>query len=267
MNRVRRLVPLAVGVVALLGLSSLPARAADVVERMAETGIIHVAVQTQGPPISFVDRNGKRTGLAVEIVRNLATASGLKLDLLDYDWKGLIPAVLSKKADFIAADMTPTQKRALKLNFTIPIFYSEVLSIAMKDKGFKSWKDLDKEGVSIGVVQASSYVDMVKQYMPKATLKEFAGGGPSVAQAVASGRVDAAVMDRGGAMQYVNAYPGMGILEGVIRKEPLAFAVRPDETHLLQFLNNYIRFIQTDGELDKLLAYWWESTDWEKDHK
>jgi len=267
MSTVRRILPLAAGIVALLGITSLPVRAQDAVEKMSETGVMHVAVQTQGPPISFVDKNGQRTGLAVEIVKKLAEASGLKLDLLDYDWKGLIPAVLSKKADFIAADMTPTQKRALKLNFTIPIFYSEVRSIAMKDKGFKSWKDLDKEGVSIGVVQASSYVDMVKHYMPKATLKEFAGGGPSVAQAVASGRVDAAVMDRGGAMQYVNAYPGMQILEGVIRKEPLAFAIRPEDTHLLQFLNNYIRFIQTDGELDQLVDYWWNSTDWEKDHK
>jgi polar amino acid transport system substrate-binding protein len=267
MNVLKRLVPLAVGVVAMVGVGSVAVRADDVVDKMAESGVMHVAVQTQGPPISFVDKNGERTGLAVEIVKGLAEASGLKLDLLDYDWKGLIPAVLSKKADFIAADMTPTQKRALKLNFTIPIFYSEVLSIAMKDKGFSSWKDLDKEGVTIGVVQASSYVDMVKHYMPKATLKEFAGGGPSVAQAVASGRVDAAVMDRGGAMQYVNAFPGMQMLDGVIRKEPLAFAVLPENTHLLQFLNNYIRFIQTDGELDALLSYWWNSTDWEKDHK
>ncbi|HED15158.1 MAG TPA: amino acid ABC transporter substrate-binding protein [Gammaproteobacteria bacterium] len=263
----QRILPLVTSVVALLGMTSLSVSAQDVVETMSKTGVLHVAVQTQGPPISFVDKNGQRTGLAVEIVKGLAEASGLTLDLLDYDWKGLIPAVLSKKADFIAADMTPTQKRALKLNFTIPIFYSEVLSISMNNKGFKSWRDLNKQGVSIGVVQASSYVDMVKNFMPNATLKEFAGGGPSVAQAVASGRVDAAVMDRGGAMQYVKVYPGMQILDDVIRKEPLAFALRPDETHLLQYLNNYIRFIQTDGELDRLLAYWWNSTAWEKDHK
>ena len=53
----------------------------------------------------------------------------------------------------------------------------------------------------------------------------------------------------------------------MIRKEPLAFAVLPENTHLLHFLNNYIRFIQTDGELDAMLDYWWNSTDWEKDHK
>jgi polar amino acid transport system substrate-binding protein len=263
----KKLLPVLASTVALFGLTMLSARADDVVAKMLESGKMSVAVQTQGPPISFVDKNNERTGLAVEIVKSLADASGLKLELLDYEWKGLIPAVLSGKADFIAADMTPTQKRALKLNFTIPIFYSEVRSIAMQDKPFKSWQDLNKKGVTIGVVQASSYVDMVKNYMPDATLKEFAGGGPSVAQAVASGRVDAAVMDRGGAMQYVGAFPGMHMLDGVIRKEPLAFAVRPENTHLLEFLNNYIRFIQTDGELDKMLDYWWNSTDWEKDHK
>ena len=38
-------------------------------EKIVRTGQMTIAVQTQGPPVSFIDKNGKRTGLAVELAR------------------------------------------------------------------------------------------------------------------------------------------------------------------------------------------------------
>ncbi len=96
-----------------LGVQS--AALADVVEDIVKRGELRVAVQTQGPPVSFVDKNGARTGFAIEVVKMMAKDMGVKLKLLDYDWKGLIPAVRSGKADFLAADMTPNAKRTLVL--------------------------------------------------------------------------------------------------------------------------------------------------------
>ncbi len=65
---------------------------ADVVNDIVKRGELRVAVQTQGPPVSYVDTTGKRTGFAVELVAMMAEDMGVKLKLLDYDWKGLIPA-------------------------------------------------------------------------------------------------------------------------------------------------------------------------------
>ena len=100
--------------VCTLGLSLLAQSvSADVVKDIVKRGELRVAVQTQGPPVSFIDKNGERTGFAIEIVKMMAKDMGVELKLLDYDWKGLIPAVNSKKADFLAADMTPNAKRTL----------------------------------------------------------------------------------------------------------------------------------------------------------
>ncbi len=108
-----------------LGLSVIAQSAsADVVSDIVKRGELRVAVQTQGPPVSYVDTNGNRTGFAVELVAMMAKDMGVKLKLLNYDWKGLIPAVISGKADFLAADMTPKPSRALVLNFTQPYMYS-----------------------------------------------------------------------------------------------------------------------------------------------
>ena len=97
---------LATGAILALCLGVQSSARADVVEDILERGELRVAVQTQGPPVSFVDRSGERTGFAVEVARLMAKDMGVDLKLLDYDWKGLIPAVLSGEADFLAAHGT-----------------------------------------------------------------------------------------------------------------------------------------------------------------
>lgn len=98
MNRITKL--FTITILALgLGVTAQTATA-DVLEDIVKRGELRVAVQTQGPPVSFVDKNGERTGFAIEVVKMMAADMGVELVLLDYDWKGLIPAVNSGKADF-----------------------------------------------------------------------------------------------------------------------------------------------------------------------
>ncbi len=247
----------------VLGLSVLAQSAsADVVEDIIKRGELRVAVQTQGPPVSYVDTNGNRTGFAVELVQMMADDIGVELKLLDYDWKGLIPAVTSGKADFLAADMTPKATRALVLNFTTPYMYSRNVIYAKKSSSFINWQDACVEGVTVAVVQGSSNVGVLKAKCPLATIKEFAGGGPAVAQAVSADRADAGINDEASAKGYMIEYPEFKILQGAPDRGPLSFATRPDETHLLAWMNNYIMLIEADGRLDKLKDYWMFSTDW-----
>ncbi len=194
---------LTTGAILALSIVAQGSASADVVEDIVKRGELRVAVQTQGPPVSFVDKNGARTGFAVEVVKMMAKDMGVEIKLLDYDWKGLIPAVQSGKADFLAADMTPNAKRTLVLSFTEPYLYSDVVLYSKKSQPFKAWQDACKAGVSIGVVQGSSNVGLLKQKCPTATIKEFAGGGPAVAQAVAADRVDAGIYDQASAAGYM----------------------------------------------------------------
>jgi polar amino acid transport system substrate-binding protein len=263
MNNIKRL--LGLGVFAL-GLSVVAQSAsADVVKDIVKRGELRVAVQTQGPPVSYVDTKGNRTGFAVELVAMMAKDMGVKLKLLDYDWKGLIPAVVSGKADFLAADMTPKATRALVLNFTRPYMYSRNVIYSKKSKSFVSWKDACVKGVSVAVVQGSSNVGVLKAKCPLATIKQFAGGGPAVAQAVATDRADAGINDEASAKGYMVEYPEFKILTGAPDRGPLSFATRPEETHMVRYLDNYIMLIEADGRLDKLKEYWMFSTDWKKE--
>ncbi|AXC50203.1 amino acid ABC transporter substrate-binding protein [Paracoccus suum] len=248
-------------------MTTVSAAQADEMDDILGRGELRIAVQTQGPPVSFVDKNGARTGLAVELAQMMADDLGVKLVVQDYDWKGLIPALLSGKVDMIAADMTPTPQRAAQLLFSRPMFYQETVAVAPKDSPATKWQDLNKSGLTLGATQASSYGEAIKKYMPEATLKEFAGGTAATAQALSSGRLDGMVSDLGNVTSFVDEFGNLKILEGVITREPLAFAVQPNAFHLKLWLDNYVELITADNRLEAKINYWWKTTDWAKDHK
>lgn len=62
----------------------------------------------------------------------------MKVVYLDFDWDGLLPALMSGKADILAADMTPTLARATKVGFTKPFMYVGAVAFSKGDGAFKT---------------------------------------------------------------------------------------------------------------------------------
>ncbi|MCD0502638.1 ABC transporter substrate-binding protein [Bordetella petrii] len=256
---------LGVAAVALTAACAASVARADALADVLKRGELRVAVQTSGPLMSFMDKSGKRTGLAVEIVRRMADDLGVKLVLQDYEWKGLIPALLSGKADMIAADMTPTPQRAAQILFSMPMFYAETVAVVPKDSPYKSFTELNKDDVTIGALGASTYAEATRKLLPQANLKEFSGGSAPVGQALSSGRLDAGIMSMSTANQFLVDFGNLRVLDGVMVREPLAFAVAPDSYRMKFWLDNWRELRTADGSLPEMVKYWY-STDWKKEH-
>lgn len=239
--------------------------AANELDDIIKRGEFHVAVQTSGPLMSFINKNGERTGLAVEVAKQMAENMGVKLVLQDYDWKGLIPALTSGKVDMIAADMTPTPERALQVLFSRPVFFAETVAVAKQDAPYQSWEDLNQEKVQIGALGASTYAESALKLIPKAELKEYSGGSAPVGQAISIGRIDAGIMARTTAEQFKVDFGNLKVLDGIMVNEPLAFAVKSDAYNLKFWLDNWIEMRTGDRSLPAMINYWY-STDWKKDN-
>jgi len=241
---------------------------AGTLDDIALRGELRVACQTQGPPFSFIDKNGNRTGSSIELVRLIAKEMGVKVKFLSYDWDGLIPSLLSKKADMLAADMTPTLKRAMKIGFSEPFMYTGSVVFTKADSQFKSMEDFKKPGLTIAVLLGSTGETDAKKSFPAAKLKSYKGGGPLLIDAVLKGHADFGVNDASAVVGQVSNFPpdSVRILPGMLSKLPLAFAVRYDSMDLLEWLNLFFMHIRLDGRMDENLDYWVNSLDWKKDH-
>jgi polar amino acid transport system substrate-binding protein len=256
------LVSLAV-IFAFLGIAS-----AGTLDEILKRGEIRIACQTQGAPFSFVDKNGNRTGSSVELTEMIAKEMGVKAQYLNYDWDGLIPALLSKKADMLAADMTPTLKRAMKIAFTNPYMYTGSVVFVKQDSPIKSLADVKKSGTKIAVLLGSTGENDAKKAFPDAELKTYKGGGPLLINALLAGHTDVGVNDGSAVRGQAASFPpnSIRILEGQLSKSPLAFAVRYDSPDLREWLNLFFLHISLDGRLEENLNYWVNSLDWKKDH-
>jgi polar amino acid transport system substrate-binding protein len=238
----------------------------DIVKR----GELRIAVQAGAAPYAFVDKNGKHTGSMVEFAREMAERMGVELKILDFDWDGLIPALLSGKADILAPDMTPTLKRALKISFCDPWYFVQPCVFTKKDAAYQTHADVNKPEVTVGVLLGSTGETIAKKFLPNATIKTYKGGGRMIVQALLAGHVDAGVNDDLAVLTVLPDFPPdtIRLLDKRLGKgkDPLAFAVRHESVNLWQWVNLFFKTIQEDGTYKENIEYWMESTDWKKDH-
>ena len=243
---------------------------ANTLEDIVKRGELRVAVQSGAPPYAFIDKTGVPAGSMVDFTQGMADAMGVKLKVLDYDWDGLIPALLSGKADILAADMTPTLKRALKVTFTDPWIYVQPCIFTKTEAKFQTLEDVNKPDVTVGVLLGSTGEVIAKKYLPNAKIKSYKGGGRMIVQALQAGHVDAGVNDDLAVLTVLPDYPPntVRLLEKRLGhgKDPLAFAVQPDAVNLWQWVNLYFKTIRANGEYGKNINYWMAGTDWKKDH-
>ncbi len=267
--KLRRVMVVVAAVVLTLGLvgTALAGTLTDIVKR----GELRVAVQSGAAPYAFVDKNGNHTGSMVEFAREMAKRMGVKLKVLNFDWDGLIPALLSGKADVLAADMTPTLKRALKISFCDPWYYVQPCVFTKTDAKFKTIDDVNRPDVTVGVLLGSTGETIAKKYLPKAKIKSYKGGGRMIIQALLAGHVDAGVNDDLAVLAVLPDFPpnSVRLLDQRLGrgKDPLAFAVRHESINLWQWTNLFFKTIKADGTYEANIKYWFESTDWKKDHK
>lgn len=241
---------------------------AGTLDEIVKRGELRVAVQTQGPPFSMIDKKGERTGSSVEMAKLMAQEMGVKAVFLDLDWDGLLPALISGKADMLAADMTPTLARGMKVAFTKPWIYIGPM-VAMKEGSkFTSTAACKAPGAKIAVLFGSTGEKLAKTVFPKGEIKSYKGGGTLLLDAVKSGQADCLLNDSSAVTGQAAGYPKgtFKLMPELLAKEPLAFATRYDSLDLLTWMNLFIDQTTIDGRLQKNLDYWVNSTQWKDEH-
>lgn len=241
---------------------------AGTLDEIIARGELRVAVQTQGPPFSFMDKNGNRTGSAIELTTLMAEDMGVKVVYLDFDWDGLLPALMSGKADILAADMTPTLARATKVGFTKPFMYVGAVAFSKGDSAFKTVEDCKAAGTKIAVLLGSTGEKLAATVFPQGEIKSFKGAGTLLLDAVASGQADCGLNDNSAVAAQTASYEAgtFTVFPEMLSKEPLAYAVRYDSMDLLSWANLFIDNTTLDGRLQGNLDYWVNSDKWKAEH-
>lgn len=236
------------------------------IEQVLKRGVLRVGFSTF-VPWAMKDKTGKIIGLEIDVARRLAKDMGVKLELVPTKWSGIIPALLTGKFDVIIGGMGIRPDRNLKVNFTIPYYYTGMSLVAsrQKAKGFNSLDDFNKPGVVLAARLGTTAASAAKKYMPKAKLKLFDDESQAM-QELLNGRVHAVIASAPmPAFQAIKFSKRLFLpIKGTFTKEPIGFAVRKGDVDTINFLNNWITLIRSENWMQERHDYWFTTRDWEK---
>ncbi|MBR2905881.1 MAG: ABC transporter substrate-binding protein/permease [Lentisphaeria bacterium] len=199
------------------------------------------------PPYEFRTGN-KIDGIDPAIIRHITAKLGYELEIQDMSFDSVITAVQSGKADVAASGITVTEDRKKQVNFTLPYVIAKQVIIVKNDSRIKSASDLKKYTVG---VQHGTTGDL---YVTK-NIKEpqrFTNGALAVT-ALASGKLDAVVIDGEPAEVYVSQRQGLKILPEPLTFEEYAFAISKKNVKLLEDFNRVLKEMKETGILDSII--------------
>lgn len=83
---------------------------------------ITIATSSVFEPYSFVDGNGNLAGTEIELAKRVCQLIGRNPKFIDVNFDGVVPALVSGKADVIFCILGTTEERKEQVDFTTPYF-------------------------------------------------------------------------------------------------------------------------------------------------
>ena len=222
---------------------------------LAQSTPLRVVTDATFPPMEFV-KDGRRTGFDVDLVEALGKEMGRKIEWIDIDFKGLIPALQSGRADMAMSAIYITDDRRKVVDFSDPYYAGGLVVLTKKAGPIKSLKDLDGKKVAVQVGTKS--VQFLKDNFPKAERVEVEKN-QEMFNLAQIGRADAAVTGKPAAKLYAQSHPDMTVLAEQITTEEYGMALPKNQPATTEAINAALKKIKANGVYDKLVAKWFES--------
>jgi polar amino acid transport system substrate-binding protein len=264
----RRTLLTGAGSAALLGLVSTRQARADTLDDVKKRGTLVVGMEVAYVPYEFF-KDGKIIGYDPDIIDHIVGKLGVKAQLVDTAWNGIIPALYAKKFDVVVSAMTITKERAEKVLFSMPYAdASNVILLRANEDRIKSADDLS--GKIVGVQIGSAAAGIIKVFEAKlkaegkpgyADVKQYEHY-PEAYQDLINKRVDAVVNSKSTMMVVMRDAPGQFKMIGGVSDITAYFgmAFRKDDTAFQAFVNTQLADMKTSGELAKLQEKWFGGT-------
>ena len=219
-------------------------------DQKAEGGKLTMATNAYFPPYEFYEGD-KIIGIDAEVAQAIADKLGMELEIVDIEFDSIITGVQTGKYDMGMAGMTVTEERKQSVDFS-DSYATGIQSVIVKeDSPITSVDDILAEGAAYKVgVQLSTTGDIyISDDLGDAAAErvtQFQTGNDAVA-ALASGKVDAVVIDNEPAKSYVAATSGLKILDTEYVQEDYAICFSKENTELRDKVNAALKELIADG--------------------
>ena len=219
---------------------------------------LRVGVEGAYPPFSQKESDGTLSGFDIDFALEVCKRLNRECVLVEQEWDGMIPALLTKKFDTIIASMSITEERKKKVDFTVKYYNTPARLVAKKNVYFEG-SAAGLKGKRLGVQRGTTHQCSAEKLFPGAELVLYTTQ-EEVYQDLAAGRLDAQLSDSLAAYEgflSLDAGKGFDFLGDALDDEECqgvgaGFAVRKEDTALRDQLSEAILDIRADGTYKKM---------------
>ncbi|MDO5014612.1 MAG: basic amino acid ABC transporter substrate-binding protein [Clostridia bacterium] len=217
--------------------------------KTVKNGVLTMGTNATFPPYEYHE-GGEIIGIDAEIAKAIADKLGLELEIKDMEFATLISALEANQIDIVAAGMTVTPDRENKVLFSDSYAAGIQSIIVMENSPVKTSDDL--KGKLIGVQESTTGDIYATDDFGDASIKRFNKGTDAVS-ALKNGQVQAVIIDKEPAKNYVQANPGTKILPADYANEDYAIAIAKSNPELKEQVNKALKELEADGTLQKII--------------
>jgi polar amino acid transport system substrate-binding protein len=213
-------------------------------------GTLTVCSDIPYPPFE-VQEGGEYTGFDMDLMKEIATGLDLELEVKDSGFEGLQSGLSlnSDQCDIVASAMTITEEREANLDFTDPYYDSKQSLLVPTGSDIASIDDL--AGKKVGVQQGTTGKSYTEDNAPDdAEIVSFPSDG-EMYPAIQAGQVDALLQDLPVNIEHTKDGE-FEIVEEYSTDESYGFAVKQDNTQLLDAVNEQLTELRDNGTYDEI---------------
>ncbi|WP_347552408.1 transporter substrate-binding domain-containing protein [Pseudalkalibacillus hwajinpoensis] len=219
-------------------------------ESSDEKETLLIGTEATYPPFSYRDDNNEITGYDVEVAREVANRIGMEAEFKAIEWKGLLSSLETERIDMVANQVTITDERKEKFDFTTPYTYSGGQVIVNKNNNDIKGID-DLKGKTVGTTQGSNYEKAAKDAGAKT--KIYSGANQALTDLSNDRNIDAAMNDRLFILTELpkTDYNVKGVGE-TFNTTKMGFALPKGNEELIEKMNGALKEMKEDGTLAEI---------------
>lgn len=227
-------------------------------DKIKSAGVLKVGTEAQYAPYEFKDADAKIVGADIALAQKIADDLGVKLEVVDMKFDGIIPAVQSGQVDMGIAAFSNTPERAKEVDFSNIYDKSEqmlVVDAQNKDK----YTSVDAlSGLKVGAQKGTIQSNLITKELTKSTLFEL-DKFPALALEVQNGNIAGLVADASVAKSLISGSSGKlaaanFTFTSEAAKVGKAVVIKKGNSGLVDAVNKSVDAFVSDGSWDKAYA-------------
>ena len=222
-------------------------------------------------PIATKDAQGNFIGVEADNAREFADILGVKLDIRDYTFDLLPPAVATGIADIVGANLYITDTRRKAIDFSDPYNQEGSVFVVLASRtDLNTINDLNRPEIRVITGTGTGLVDLAAKFLPKAKQSTADLSASPEVRFIIIEQADVTMVDTPRLPVMVKAAQGtpikyigpLGVVQGVptradmVDPYDIGFGLRKGDPGFLGCVNAWVKDLTESGRYQKRWKHW-----------